>query len=243
MIFGAGLAALAAGHAAYGHGDVMVYESGGKIITGVIEADLGEPEEAVSVVFEGELADNGLAVAGDEPGYANVGAHSFKLPAGTELGFNVRNNIYTSTRLAYWDGSDTDSDLDIDVDDVVWSSVPASFDVTIQSQLSSDFITFDGSTSGALSGFLIETADASGELHEHLDYFLPLNAPAGIYLLTLELTDLRASNPLTGSDPISLVLNFGVDEEAHEAAVSAVPEPASAVSLLLAGGALLRRRR
>lgn len=166
----------------------------------------------------GELIPN----FGNEPGFEAV-----SLPAFTSVGFDIMD----SARL--WDGS--------------------SFDV-----LSSGLLTFElapgvpGSPSatspavpGIVPGFVFASADASGEFHQDIGMTLGAPAGSGIYLLSLRLWD--ESGTLASSDPFWFVLNNGMSEEDHEAAIAYVESvvvPSPGVGAIgIAGFACVRRRR
>lgn len=229
------------------HADINPFESNGRVHTAGIDHDTGTIIGANQRVFEGEidlLPDNitPVVVGGDEPGFDTEGAHSNKLPAGAEMGFNIVTLptaiLPGQENIAYWDGTGG----------VVFTTVPASASLTLRdSNNPFTFVTASGDNS-AVTGFTVGTADGAGDLHTHIDIeFLPasndpFDLPGGIYLISLELT----ATGLQNAAPIFLVLNYGLDEEAHEAALdfvtATIPEPAS-MTLLGAGALLLLARR
>lgn len=229
------------------HADVNPFEHNGRVQTAGIDHDTGTIIKPSHRVFEGEidlLPDNitPLIVGGDEPGFDTEGAHSNKLPALADLGFNIVTLptaiLAGEENIGYWDGTGP----------VGFSTVPLPLTLTLRE--SNDPFTFATASGNSVnvSGFTIDSADGSGDLHTHVDIeFLPgtlnpLDLPAGIYLFSLELT----ATGLLDSPPIYFVLNYGLDEEFHEEAVdfvvSQVPEPAS-LGLLAAGGMMLLARR
>ncbi|WP_391560979.1 hypothetical protein [Mucisphaera calidilacus] len=191
-------------------------------------------------VFEGEFDDFGVS---DEPGINALSGSSDQIPAGYAALPVLTDVTFTATafdldgataNLMFWDGHDDPAFAPISGGTFLnISKAPA---VLFSANL-------DGSDSD-VSGFVIESTDASGFLHKHVDFAL-INAvavPEGIYVwsFTFEVGDLT-------SEPVYFVHGFGLhDEEAHEAAVehieaALVPEPVSATLMLIGLGALCRR--
>jgi hypothetical protein len=124
----------------------------------------------------------------------------------------------------------------------------------------SDLI-LDGTSSSGDPLQLIQIADPTGNIHEHVVIdLLDDQTLAGVdtslygaygvlFQLHSDFGTLDAADDIT-SDPFWIVFNHGMDEEVFDSValsqfgVSAVPEPGSLAVLLLAGGmGVLRRRR
>lgn len=106
------------------------------------------------------------------------------------------------------------------------------------------------------TGLLIGNSDATGVVHEHLSAFLfgsdgnavagdGIEPAAGVYMVSLTLRTNAAG--IEDSDPIWIVYNNGLPEEDHDAAIewvqsNLVPEPTSAMLLLVGGGFVLAYR-
>lgn len=198
-------------------GDILISVANGKLKTSGGHTD---------TIFEGDFGD----VAGgpyktDDPGYDS--------DAGTFVSGTVVNYMALGT-LKFWNGSS-------------WSAawVPADVQVRIDGNLGEATFWGASGVSGDLSG-LIGEAGAGGSIHEHLDMSVvgTNKATVGAYMISLKLSS--PSTVLQASDPYHIVLNRGLDEEAFEAAVMAVPEPSTYAMLLLglaAVGYSAKRRR
>jgi len=166
----------------------------------------------------GELIPN----FGNEPGFEGV-----SLPAFTSVGFD----ILDSARL--WDGSSFDGLSSGLLTLELAPGVPGSPSATTPT------------APGIVPGFVFASADASGEFHQDIGMTLGAPAGSGIYLLSLLLWD--ESGALGPSDPFWFVLNNGMSEEDHDAAIAYVESvvvPSPGAGLLAIGGlAPLRRRR
>lgn len=180
-------------------------------------------------LFEGDFGDlAGGPYSTDDPG--------FDAPAGT---FGAGTQIWYRGvgTLRFWNGTS-------------WDGAPAGTSVTLESALG-DVTTFSAAGVAAPEG-AIGQAVAGSEFHEHLDFaLLPgLGSEVGAYLIGLQLTSRTstgaAPGPYGDSAPFYIAFNNGLDGEAFETAVAAVPEP-STYALMLAGllalGAVARRRR
>lgn len=229
------LALLSTASLALAHSDVRPYVVAGQIVTGGHDDALGVdvPEMRVFGYDFGE--DPSDPFFAQDPGF-NAGAGS-GLPAGSQLRFNVLSS------LLYWDGSGS-----------VAFTAPGAESLALSFGANTRTLT---GGSGAQSGFSLQTVNADGSVHRHLNAFLNgadgnavpasvdgVEAADGIYAFALELASSDSS--IAASAPFYVVFNSGLDEDAHDEAIdyvanTLVPEPASAV--LLAGFGALRRRR
>ena len=181
-----------------------------------------------------------------DPGF-NAPAGS-GLPGGSQLSFNLLGS------LSYWNGSGSPS----------FGALPSSESLRFNFGAQDRTVT---AGSGFQTGFNLQTVNADGSMHRHLNSFLQgsdgnsipaadgpwgagdgIQAADGIYLLSMQLTD---SDPGTASsNPFWIVFNNGMPEQIHDEAIdfvqsNIVPEPASigAMGLLIAAGVSRRSRR
>jgi len=199
-------------------GDIIISVIGGKLSTSGGHTD---------TIFEGDFGDtSGGPYSTDDPGYDSE--------PGTFANGTIVNYMALGA-LKFWNGSS-------------WSSswVPAGVQVKIDGNGFPREETFIGAAgvTGDVSG-LIGEADG-GSVHEHLDMSVvgTNRSEVGAYMISLKLWS--DSSALQASDPYHIVLNRGLDEEAVEAAVMAVPEPSTYAMLLLglaAVGYSAKRRR
>jgi hypothetical protein len=241
-VLAAMLIAIGGSNAIAQHSDLELYSDGGqvtvepRIAEGEFGAALNPAYRAEEPGIESDPAE--LAMHGETP-----------LPGGALVGFDIAaftlGGIVKS--LFYWDGSGSP--------DFVSVAVP--HEMKVSDETSTFSVQFDGAAS--LPGFnFAVTANGSGPdpaglLHSHLLFDLVdttgmgISSPAaGVYAFA---TSFRVAG-LTDSELVYRVLATGVEEAAHEAAVTyisqsvgIVPEP---TSLALAGGSqvlvLVRRR-
>ncbi|MCC7146397.1 MAG: PEP-CTERM sorting domain-containing protein [Phycisphaeraceae bacterium] len=222
---------------AEGHYDIAPYfdAQSGTLLTGGLDHSGNHTAPPISVYGYEFGEDEFDPFNPTDPG-VNQSAGVGNLPAGSPVRYNVLSS------LLYWDGDG----------DVAWSGPLGDTHIDLLVGTSSRTLT---GISGAQAGSLIQTVAANGSLHKHfvtslfVDYVssnVPDEpgylAPAdGIYAFSLELT-LTQGDTLFVSDPIWIVFNNGMDEEIHDAAMAAVPEPAS-IGLLAFGGLAMMRRR
>lgn len=198
-------------------GDIEISVVNGKLKTGGGHTD---------TIFESDFGDFASGpYSTDDPGYDSE--------PGTFANGTIVNYMALGA-LKFWNGSS-------------WSSswVPAGVQVRVDGNLGEETFWNAGGLSGALSG-LIGQAGSGGNVHEHLDMsVLGTNrSEIGAYMISLKLWS--DSTALQASDPYHIVLNRGLDDEAFEAAVMAVPEPSTYAMLLLglaAVGYSAKRRR
>lgn len=173
-------------------------------------------------VFPGEFGAEATDPANysDHPGFAGTGFNP-----GDLFGFNV------VRELLYWDGS-------------AMAPAPADHSLEIRNIINSTVVT---GFSGFQTGFTFATADADGDVHQHVHFTLhgpgaPSALTPGGYGLWLQLT-----SPQYGtSNDFVIMLNYGLDQEDFEAGVHyvgahVIPEPS--VALLFAVAALPALRR
>jgi hypothetical protein len=216
------------------HFDIAPYLQDGKLLTGGLDHS-GNHTPPPITVYGLEFGEDPFDPFNPfDPGVNQVEGTG-NLPAGAP----VRYNILSS--LLYWDGTG----------DVAFGSPGDSY---IRLWMGSNDRILDAD-SGKQTGSLIESVHSNGVVHKHFTTALFANgtsnnvrgeagfvAPAdGIYAFSMELTLTDGDTTYT-SDPLWIVYNNGLDEELHEAAMAAVPEPASLSLLVLGGAALLRRR-
>lgn len=213
--------------AAHAHeGDVGLAISSGRIVTGIVE-EIAPGVEVVAPgqrVFAGELADVGGLIFSEEPGLFTT-AGTF--PANSSLAFTIHG------QLRSWNGSD-------------FGVIPAE---RILIELGPD-ARLTPTTDTLLSGFAFDVGPTGG-FDEHYNFTLQDglggNSPAnGVYLLTLSLSS--GADGIAPSEPFYLVLNFGLAELVHDAAVEyaenfIVPAPGAAAALMGLGLLASRRRR
>lgn len=198
-------------------GDILMSVMNGKLMTSGGHTD---------TIFEGDFGDvGGGPYKTDDPGYDSEDG---TFASGTRI------NYLALGALKFWNGSSWNS-----------AGVPDGVQVQIDGNLGEVTRWGAGGVSGDASG-LIGEAGAGGNIHEHLDMSVvgANRTQPGAYWISLKLSS--TSTALQSSNPYSIVLNNGLDEDAFEAAVTAVPEPSTYAMLLLglaAVGYSAKRRR
>ena len=217
--------------------DISPFFENGKLVTGGLshEGDRISPSKTIFGYDFGE--DPYDPFNPSDPG-VNQTAGVGNLPVGDPIRYNILSS------LLYWDGNGP----------VNFVAPPEQTYMTLL--VGSSLKTLTG-TSGPQTGSLIQTIGDGGFVHKHFTtslYAAPgagnipdigdltyIEPTTGIYAFSMELT-LTVSGKTYVSDPLWIVWNNGMSEEVHDAAMAAVPEPASIV-LLLAGGLAVFRRR
>lgn len=209
------------------------------------------PDQRVFGYEFGEIA--GAPLFAGDPGF-NVRPGSGFAP-GSQMGFRVLNP------LRYWNGADADADGSLTADDVLFTS-PGAAELELSFGPVSRTVT--GSSGALPDTFVGPAVDDDGAVHFHLSSSLSASGGEpmdGIYRLDLALLNSLAEP----SEPVSVLFNLGLDEDAHEASLDAVrasllppttptdpvtPEPgviptptAAAAGLAMMGAMLLRRKR
>lgn len=197
-------------------------------------------------------AEGGLRLT-DDPGFQSFkGTFAHK----DEIHFRALDKLY------YWDAS-TDS----------WGLAPASASITLYGGIPNSVVTnallfptnpkykadlafYENGTKFTAKGIsgpvtaIIDDADRTGTFHAHLDWEISSTAPAGAYLLTLQLwSPTRASGKqkYQDSEPFHILFKTaGFSQENYEEAFyarigSTIPEPAN-ISLMACGLMLLAWR-
>ena len=246
----AGLALLALAAAltapAAAHEDItLLQDASGKLQTGISEH--GSDAYTFPVrVYERGFDEYHFS---NDPGFT-APASATGLPAGlsllpgdTAVSFDLR-PFYLSelgrTNLAYWDGTG----------DVEFAPVASGYSLTVATGRSA---VADGSAA-AVEGFSFGTTGTGGDLHEHLNFTLGNSlgdVAEGIYLWSMDVSmpGLETSDQffiLHETSNAPLVLDDAVAWADANVAALTVPEPSSAVLLLLAipvGLGLRWRRR
>ena len=211
------------------HQDVVLAAQGGQVVT------LSEHDGAFEKT---RIYGAGLSVAnsGSQPGFGAIGGGipGFDaLPGLADVSFTITAATLgdTTANLFYWDGTGA----------AAFESAAGAG--SMQVLLGSGLAIADGGANN-VDGFVFTTSSNDGAVHMHLNYFMPDNPAAGVYVLPMSLS----VEGLADSKPVFLVLaTQGVDEAQHEAAIhavtAAIPEPASAVLLLVSGLGLACVRR
>jgi hypothetical protein len=175
---------------AYAHGDVWLTLRAGRLTTGLMDFDEGAQVDVR--VFGAQLL--GETPFNAEPGFVALAGN---LPPGLDIAF-------AANGLRYWNGSGSPRfDAPPDHNALNISLGPLATTVTESRQFA--------------AGFAFAESDASGSLHEHLNYALLGPARPGIYLVELQLRAPAAD--YVDSPPFWLVMNFGLPAASHQKAL------------------------
>jgi hypothetical protein len=217
------------------HFDVKPYVANGQIVTGGHDDAAGIDEPVVRVFgydFGEDPADPFFA---QDPGF-NAPSGS-GLPGGSQLRFDLLSSLF------YWNGTGSPALTNASSESMTFSFGANTRNVT--------------GSSGVQSGFSLQTVNADGSVHRHLNSFLNgsdgnalpasvdgVEAPAGIYVLAMELTS--SDSTIASSEPFYVVFNNGLSESIHDEAIdyvasTLVPEPAMFAGMLSL--TCIRRRR
>jgi hypothetical protein len=216
----------------HGHSDVEFAYEGGKIAV-----EFGDEGS----VFEGEFPTEGIDLQfTTEPGFASELEEGGGIGADDQIVYNVQSD------LLFWNDG--------------FKPVPNNAQLRIVNQPPSPLVpdTMVGVGTGMQPGSFdparnrIGAAEAEGDFHSDLDFFLEPKGDAadsamfGAYGFMLSLS--TDASGIDDSDQFAMVYNFGLEEakfeEGVEAFASMVPEPSSAMLLVLAVfGALPLARR
>jgi hypothetical protein len=217
----AGVLSVSAGSVLAGGGDYGLLIVDGVVTTGVGDHDDQSISNIGERVFAADMSLFGSNWVGDEPG---IFIEAGSMPNGVGVGFVIE------SALRRWDGTGA----------VDFSSVPTQA-MTLEF---GPFSATTAATDGDVPGFSIayDATNPSG-FDEHWDFLLDASAGEGIYLLQLRFTVDGFQDSLS----TWTVLNAGLDEAQHDAAIEyvenvIVPAP-GAVALLGLGGVMAARRR
>lgn len=223
------------------HADVLLMRnSAGQLVTGAVDFGDNTVISSNLRVYEGEFDAFGTT---SDPGFNALSSSNPNMPAGfqaiqgdTVVSFDANafgiNGV--TANLFYWDAVGANVSFGASTDALTISKAPSDMFTA----------TLDGSGVGVL-GFDIETTDADGFLHKHIDFSVDPAAATGIYLwsLTVHAGDLS-------TQPLYFVHALGdIDEAQHEAAAEfvetvLVPAPGTVVLAALGFvGVTTRRRR
>ena len=206
----------------HGHSDIEFTYDGGRIAV-----EFGDE----GPVFEGEFPTDGIDLQfTSEPGFASELEEGGGIGADDQIVYNVQSD------LLFWNDG--------------FKPVPNNAQLRIVNRPPSPLVpdTILGASTGAQPGSFdpamnrVGAADADGDFHSDLDFFLePKGVAADPSMFGAYGFKLALSTDATGvgdSDPFAMVFNYGLEEAQFEEGVEAfanmVPEPGSAVLLALA---------
>lgn len=217
-----GVVAISAGSALADGGDYGLLIVDGVVTTGVGDHDDQLISSIGERVFAADMSLVGSNWVGDEPG---IFIEAGSMPDGVGVGFVLE------AALRRWDGTG----------EVDFSTIPSQ-------ALTLEFGPFSATTAatdGDVAGFSIAyDATSPTGFDEHWDLLLDASAGEGVYLLQLRFTVDGFQDSLS----TWTVLNAGLDESTHDAAIDyvervIVPAPGAAMLLGLGGLMATRRRR
>ena len=174
------------------HSDVVLLVEGGRIVTGVEEAG----EVVVGARVFGSDFGETIAHLTDEPGFD---AFEGTFPQGSGVGFDILDALWR------WD------------EGAGAFVLPAE---TLFVGLGAAQRTTPVMPATVAPGFTFAAIGASGAMHQHLNMFLNVPQGDGVYLYVFRLT--QTSPAIGDSAPVYFVLNEGMDEGVHEAAMGFV---------------------
>jgi hypothetical protein len=221
-LIGAAALAAAAGSVFAHVGDVGVAIDSGALVTGVVEdTGFGEVVLPGQRVFGGDLTFG--PGEGDEPGFFTEAG---LISGGASLGFNIRG------QMRGWD---------------VGFANANSFSAETMKLEHPDGVQFveTPTTAGIVNGWSFIFPNV-GDFDDHPIYYVQGRTGPGIYVIEMELKTSQAG--VANSLPFFLVINDGLDEETHEAAIewvedNLVPAPGSLALVGIGVLAATRRRR
>jgi hypothetical protein len=242
----AALAWLPGAHAQ--HADIGLSVEAGQIVAGLSDeappgAEVPIDRLTSRILFEGHLEDfipaapPFVLIGGDDPG--------FEAEAGTftgNLALSFTEVTTLGSGLLYWDPGTG-----------LWGAAPGNTTLHLSRSLGATVLFDTTFSAGGVSNdpnAQIGRTDPEGAIHSHVPYTLDNVAgdtfgevPVGAYLVSMYLS----AAGYQSSDPFSVVLNAGLDDEVFEAALMAraVPEPETYLLMfvgLAAVGWLARRR-
>ncbi len=224
------------------HADaLLIINPADELVVGQYDVDESEVVNTNTRILEGEFDAFGTI---DEPGFNALSSTHPGIPAGysalpgdTDVNFTGKAFTLASqtSNLWFWDATGQ----------VEFTPVTDGTILNVSKAPAVSFSAdFDG-TSSDVAGFAIDTTNAQGFLHKHIDFSIidANTAPEGFYLWAFEI-----SVGSYATDLLYFVHGLGEhDEELHENAIAyvetnLVPEPAS-VTLLIAGAMAMWRRR
>ena len=212
---------------AHGEGDIGLLLSGNQIVTAIADDETGSFNEIGERVFGADF--DFVSNLGDAPGFFTTDGPT--LPGGFDAFAPGTTITYqTNGAIQAWNGSGFEATSN-QLRQIVIPGIAEILSPT------------DNSVVG---GF--EYAYNGGDFDEHPDYAMTEAGNAGIYLWKVQFSALDASGSLIASSAEAwIVFNFGLDEDAHEAALEfaegAIPTPMTLAPIAGLGLAASRRRR
>ena len=152
-------------------------------------------------LFESEFPVDGLSENfSSDPGFASEVAEGLGINPGDDIFLNFIVSPTLGGALQYHDG-------------VGFASTTANISVEDNAPSTPDLVISTGGFSGDNPQFL-QTADAAGDIHSHVDFTLSSDAEVGAYGVLLQL---QTSSPgIADSVPFWIIFNHGLDEDVFE---------------------------